>query len=486
MPIPSRVLIALICLSVLAVSSESVRGQTDPAAPNDDGIELLETRTVLALAPADEPRPALKHQLLPSLIERRPGNAVVFYGKVKAEQTAFFNSKEVREELTDYLVLPLDEVLDHPGVQRVASNSTIFTFLRYGARCESADWQLPIREEPFYTILLPQTQETRQLARLLAARARYRIASGDYEGAIESMQDGMALARNISLAPTLINGLVGYADFRIISEQLLTMSGQPGSPNMYWALSTLPQPLVVMRPGMESELHALRLSIPALADVEDMSHGKEYWDDTLGETVRLLDELNGSNFRFDDADLATKAGVTLLALRAYPMAKESLLENGWDAETIESLPVSQVVLIRAMQQYELVRDYLFRYMELPYYESQPATTREVEDILADYDAGPEALPIAASFIPAINAVNAARARQDQYVAMLRIIEAIRIYGARHDGQLPDSLDAVTYVPIPNDPVTGGAFEYERRGDTAILQGGELPGNRAQFEIRFVE
>ena len=51
---------------------------------------------------------------------------------------------------------------------------------------------------------------------------------------------------------------------------------------------------------------------------------------------------------------------------------------------------------------------------------------------------------------------------------LRVIEALRIYAASHDGRLPDKLDDVKEVPIPNDPGTGKPFEYSRDGDTATL------------------
>ena len=42
------------------------------------------------LYPAREPRPALKYQLLPPLLERRPGNAALHYLKVPHEQTHLF------------------------------------------------------------------------------------------------------------------------------------------------------------------------------------------------------------------------------------------------------------------------------------------------------------------------------------------------------------------------------------------------------------
>ena len=46
------------------------------------------------------------------------------------------------------------------------------------------------------------------------------------------------------------------------------------------------------------------------------------------------------------------------------------------------------------------------------------------------------------------------------------------------GELPESLDRVTIVPIPLDPVTGKAFEYHREGEAAILVGSIVPSHRS--------
>jgi len=55
-------------------------------------------------------------------------------------------------------------------------------------------------------------------------------------------------------------------------------------------------------------------------------------------------------------------------------------------------------------------------------------------------------------------------RLDQRVAALRVVEAIRLHAASHDGKLPEELNQVTEVPVPDDPATGKPFEVPpRRG-----------------------
>ncbi len=58
---------------------------------------------------------------------------------------------------------------------------------------------------------------------------------------------------------------------------------------------------------------------------------------------------------------------------------------------------------------------------------------------------------------------------DQRIALLRHVEALRLYAAEHDGTLPAKLSDVS-VPLPVDPFTGKPFRYEVTGNTAHLRG----------------
>ena len=58
---------------------------------------------------------------------------------------------------------------------------------------------------------------------------------------------------------------------------------------------------------------------------------------------------------------------------------------------------------------------------------------------------------------------------DRKVAALQIIEAMRLYAGKHDGQFPQKLSDITDVEIPNDPVTKKQFEYKSTGSEATIQ-----------------
>ena len=64
------------------------------------------------------------------------------------------------------------------------------------------------------------------------------------------------------------------------------------------------------------------------------------------------------------------------------------------------------------------------------------------------------------------------------IAALRCVEAVRLYAAAHDGQLPASLEDVKDVPLPLDPVHGKPFEYRVVGDRAFFACPPFPGQPA--------
>ena len=79
----------------------------------------------------------------------------------------------------------------------------------------------------------------------------------------------------------------------------------------------------------------------------------------------------------------------------------------------------------------------------------------------------------------------AQGRLDQRIALLRHVEALRLYAAEHEGTLPAKLSDIA-VPLPDDPVTGKPFRYEATGNTAHLRGSPPTGleNVPVFNIHY--
>jgi hypothetical protein len=72
-------------------------------------------------------------------------------------------------------------------------------------------------------------------------------------------------------------------------------------------------------------------------------------------------------------------------------------------------------------------------------------------------------------VPALYKVRWAQARLEQRLALLRHVEAIRMYAAANGGKPPAKL-ADCAVPLPDDPFSGKPFRYEVSGDTFHLRG----------------
>ena len=168
----------------------------------------------ITVHPANEPRPALKYQLLPGFLERTPGNAAVHYGKVTAEQIRFFGDRELWEKIPEWHRMPLDE-LPRDEVRKAVGSKAIFDTLRRASRCRTCDWDLPIREGVFFAMLIPEAQQIRSFGRLVAAKTRLQIAEGQFDEAVETLQIGYAIGQHAAeeFIPFLID-----ADDRAVSK----------------------------------------------------------------------------------------------------------------------------------------------------------------------------------------------------------------------------------------------------------------------------
>jgi hypothetical protein len=87
-------------------------------------------------------------------------------------------------------------------------------------------------------------------------------------------------------------------------------------------------------------------------------------------------------------------------------------------------------------------------------------------------------------LPALGRVHMLHARHERDLAILRCVEAIRIYAAAHDGRLPPSLADITEAPVPLDPLYGRPFSYEVAGNKAVLESPLPPGGRTNDGQRY--
>jgi hypothetical protein len=415
----------------------------------------------------------------------------VEYGKVTAERNALFTNTALWENIEKWQTMPLEELRRDPVLSGGRYQwiydphyqpGSVLDVLDKAARCKSCDWQLPIGEQDFFSILIPEVQQARRFARLLAVRARIQIAQGQFDESLHTLQTGYAQARHVAEGPTFIHGLVGIAICKIMNSQLRTLIEQPGAPNLYWALTQLPRPMIDMRRAMDVERHAVALSFPEFRDLDKTNRTPEQWRQMLLDFGKELGTILGG---WDS--LQSPEVLTVLSIKGYPTAKRALIQQGLPLQEVEAMPVPQVILLYTLQTYEDHRDQSVKWLYVPYREAIDGLDEAEKALEQNRQEQREIFPLVQMFTPATKALRTAMVRSEREIAVLRVIEALRLYGASHNGRLPERLSDVTEVPVPDDPVTGRPFAYRLDGDTAVLEGPPLmPRDPSRFEISFAK
>lgn len=432
----------------------------------------------LTVTPQAAPAPAFKYRLFPSAGELRDGNAVPIYLRLNHEQT-----DQARKHWTEtpqkWNELPLDQVPlaeAHKFLDGVRKR-----FLEQfdaGARRRTAEWNYTLELPDPISILIPDAAMMRGYAPMLVLDARVRIADGDYAGAARAFQTGIAFGRHVADGPFLISSLVGLSVVSQMVDRVPEWIERPGSPNLYWALTALPRPLVDMRPQYDLEQRVIEWQFPDLAASElSRPRSAAEWDAALKRfraEVKRIDALNqGSEAEKAtghtppvDPDEAAEKSAELASARKYVAA-----HSGRPDAEVTAMPPAQVLLLYVAGTYRDLQDDTFKITYLPYPQAH-ARLAEVDRLRSA--AGGEGGRLAKMFLPAIGKSLTRNVGLERKIALLRAVEAVRLHAAEHGGQLPESLDQVTVVPVPLDPGTGKPFEYLRDGATVTLTS-RIPG-----------
>ena len=417
--------------------------------------------TKLTVSPAAAPVPALKYELLPELRDSTPGNAALLYYRAFAPEWSqnIRGNKDLQKNLDEALDKSPAELKRLSDLHFVRSWGMLKEVDR-AARRAYCDWELtPRLREEGISLLIPDVQGLREFARYLKIRAKLELADRQFDKMAYTLQTGLQLGRHAAHGPTLIQGLVGAAISAIMLGEAEEWVGTPGSPNLYWALTNLPQPFIDLRMGFQGERLMLENLLPGFHEALVAGHMRPMTQDKLHDIVSTLSQITGG---------PTPPTVLIVAVVAknYGPAKEYLKQNGWPAEEVEALPAIQVVLLHEAATYDRLYDEMLKWQGLPYAIAKPALERFDRE-LKEESARTGRMSLAALLLPAVTKVNLAQARRDRQINLLRTIEALRLYAAAH-GQWPDRLADITDVPVPIDPISGQPLEYRRDGNKAFL------------------
>jgi hypothetical protein len=408
------------------------------------------------------PVPALKYRLLPATPDRNSDNAALWWlraGSALAEGRVRLTDKQL--DWVHYEA-PADAVSLADVRQVLAAAKLALELADLAARRTRCDWDEPPLTLRRIGLQMPEVQRFRDISSVLGLRFRLELAERKFDAAARTLQTGLTLARHSAEGGSLIHTLIGLSLATSTLRHAEEWARTPGSPNLYWALTTVPQPLIGLRTPFENELGVLYQTFPALRDLARESKTPEEMR-RLGEEMTRA--LHGTLGQAKD-EWTVKLTLAGLTAATYPEAKQYLLRHGRTAAQVEAMPALQTVLVYVLEEYDRWRDDALKWAELPYPQAGPGL-RRTRLQLADLGPSLRVLPLI-QVLPPLERVAFARARVERKLAGLRCVEAIRLYAAVHDGRLPATLADITEVPVPADPMTGRPFGYVRKGDRAWL------------------
>ncbi|GIW86434.1 MAG: hypothetical protein KatS3mg108_0758 [Isosphaeraceae bacterium] len=468
----------VLAAAVAIASTAEAWGQVALGPPGQRPDDVWEPK-LLEVDPAAEPTPVLKYRLVPISSELTPGDAAPVYLRQRHEigDGAW---QTLGRGAVAWLEAPFETFPVNDARRLVDQWRVRLGQFDIAARRSTCDWGYPVVEQrrEIINIILPDAQEMRLWSRLVALRARVEIHDRTFDDAVRTLQTGLAMGRHLGSGPFLINGLVGIAVCHTMLDRVEEFIARPGAPNLYWALSVLPTPLVSLRDAYEMEQRLGENLVPALDELES-PHTPEEWNVLLASLYRDLQRLAGWLVGESPDDSALKETLTadLEAFRTR-FGDEA---RAWLASTSKADASDAEALARYLGfRYRAMRDAAFRSVYLPYAEAKAFRQRQQDEVKQE-KSGPVA--VFAALMPGIEGAQRAGVRLDRRVAALRVVEAIRLHAAAHDGRLPNQLDDIDLVPVPVDPATDEPFAYAVEENEAVLSAGRIE-NQTKTELAY--
>lgn len=479
-------IVSLFASASLASAQAVSRNQRDAVEEELDVLQAWH----LTLTPAAEPRPALTYSLWPRYAEQTPGDATPHYYRALLMQDQLPDSveKEYVEKSHRWLGDKLDEATMEEMRKWLTSYANMIKELRVATYRERIDLDLRLRDlEGLEAIqfLLPDAQETRSIARVLQVKARIEIEDGRFDDAIETLRMGYRLAVFVAKSPTLINDLVGVAIGSLMTAELTRLVAHPDAPNMYWAITALPTPLINLREALEWEAGVPLQIFPFLRDPETAQRTPEEWRRLMMGAYMKLNELSGQ-YEGKPGPL-TQVAATALMMKGYPIAKKNLIASGMTEKEVEAMSVGQVVAIHTARSHRYVYDEMFKWTlitDAPIHDRwrQTEETLRKQRYFGPNGIDHEVLPLSMILMPGVAQAWYAPVRLERQFAALRLIEAIRMHADANGGSLPTSLNEIKITVVPNDPLYDIPFTYKVDGDTAVIENKPRPRMPRRTEV----
>jgi hypothetical protein len=154
-----------------------------------------------------------------------------------------------------------------------------------------------------------------------------------------------------------------------------------------------------------------------------------------------------------------------------------LIDAGYTESLVRRFPPSQLILLGEKLEFEVQRDERTKLLSLPLWQ--------VDSLAGGVGGERSGNGLFADFLPQITKLCRARGQLERQIALLRHVEALRLYTAGHGGKLPAKLSDIP-VPLPVDPFSGKPFDYTVEGTTAHLRGESCSGegSKARCKVHY--
>ncbi len=423
--------------------------------------------------------PVLKYRLLPKEADLKPGNAVPILLRLPWEQTTWMSQVFPNLKEWEQRSLTAPEWKKFEGVLP----GNMYNEMKRAAFRRDASWEYPIGEtESLYLILLPDVQGLRGfLGYGLSAKIRYHLSRGELDAAREAIVVGLANSRHLAQTPFYVNQLVALAIDRSMLERTAELISQPNSPNLYWALSTLPDSLIQMDRAASLGGNAFAMTFPAVNDLDRPRDAKE-WRQMANQLLELLEQIGEivKQERPNEKDNTTLIDHLLQRFGAAVHPQLARFAKCARVELPRLLNISEKAVAAMSDEEAGVRWYVQMRQTLDQHSAAvlALSPREawprLKQLQIETKSMREKVDSKANDVLEPTGIYVAAWSLKRRIHSLRIIEAVRNHLAMHGGSLPQSLDDIIEVSIPLDPLTDQPFQWKVDGHTAILKAPPLP------------
>lgn len=337
--------------------------KNDPGDPNDPNNPP--SKLVTAITPVEKKRPKsisfnisaatdlpeFKYRLLPLDMEKDEGDAAERYLKAIDTLPADFSNTAIK----DLLDMPMDKFDANIAGSIIKASTKSLELIRQGSilrQCQ-CKWTKDKGDKDAFSLL----EGLNSLTSLVALKTRLDTSLGQYDTAVESIRDGLAMSRHIANSDSIIQAVAGANTASIMLKGVEELVQSPNAPSLYRSLGDLPKPLVNLNMAVAAiaKAEAERISKESRESrhsrsgiyIPGRSKGKGYmlYNEIELEVEEAVDSPNSHEDMFlqmNELDRLVAALQCLEAVRYYATVNSGKLPQSLGDITDLSLPFDPV------------------------------------------------------------------------------------------------------------------------------------------------